>query len=191
MAIFLRILAYYNRKATMTLQEALNSSNMDEIINGMTAYVYSHIKTIGVKDLQGKQPEDFVADVLMKVAEGERDWNKAKCPFKEFLFGCLRSHMNNFFKSYHSTFDDAPPSIGNYDLVKNESDDLKEKAILILIDDDADEDEIAVFECWMDEIKKASEIAIQLNKDVKDVYNISKRLERKIPRLQEKIRKFL
>ena len=175
----------------MTLQEALNSSNMDEIIDSMTAYVYSRIKTIGVKDLQGKQPEDFVADILMKVAEGERDWTKAKCPFKEFLFGCLKSHMNNFFKSYQSTIDDATPSIGSDDLAKNDLNNLKEKAVLLLIDEGADEDEIAVFECWIDGIKKSSEIAIQLSKDVKEVYNISKRLDRKTPRLHEKIRKFL
>ncbi|HEY3388749.1 MAG TPA: hypothetical protein VGK38_04200, partial [Prolixibacteraceae bacterium] len=79
----------------MNLEEALRNNDMDEIIDSMTAYVYSRIKTIGVKDLEGKTPEDFVGEVLMKVVEGERDWSKAKCSFKVFLFGCLRSHLYN------------------------------------------------------------------------------------------------
>jgi DNA-directed RNA polymerase specialized sigma24 family protein len=175
----------------MTLEEALKINNMDEIIDSMTAYVYSHIKTIGMKDLQGKQAEDFVAEVLMKVAEGDRDWPKATCSFKEFLFGCLRSHLNNFFKSYKPTFDDEPPTPENIDLNNGDSDDLKSKAILSLIDEGADEDEIDVFECWVDGTKKSSDVAKLLNKDVKEVYNITKRLIRKLPKVQEQIKIFI
>lgn len=164
---------------------------MDEIIDSMTAYVYNHIKGIGLKDLQGKQAEDFVAEVLMKVAEGGRDWNKATCSFKEFLFGCLRSHMSNFFKSYNQTFEDDPKYLDINKSNGGNSDELRDKAILILIDEGADEDEIAVFECWVDGIKKASDIANQLNKDVNEVYNISKRLIRKMPKLQQHIRIFI
>lgn len=191
MANILRILAFYYRKLSMTLEEALKINNMDEIIDRMTAYVYNHIKTIGLKDLQGKQAEDFVAEVLMKVAEGDRDWNKATCSFKEFLFGCLRSHMSNFSKSYRQTFEDDPRFLDNDEVDGGKSDELRDKTILILIDDGADEDEIDVFECWVDGIKKPSDIANQLNKDVKEVYNITKRLIRRMPKLQEQIKIFI
>lgn len=95
----------------MTLEEALQNNDMNEIMDSMTAYVYSRIKTIGVKDLEGKTPEDFVGEVLMKVAEGERDWSKAKCSFKDFLFGCLKSHLYNFFKSFTQLYEDELPDI--------------------------------------------------------------------------------
>ncbi len=58
----------------MTLEEALQTNDMNEIMDSMTAYVYGRIKTIDVKDLEGKTPDDFVGEVLMKVAEGEREW---------------------------------------------------------------------------------------------------------------------
>jgi len=190
-ANFLRILAFYIRYFSMTLEEALKINNMDEIIDSMTAYVYGHIKTVGLKDLQGKQPKDFVAEVLMKVAEGERDWNKATCSFKEFLFGCLRSHMSNFFKSQRPSFEDDPKCLDNHKEDSYKSDELRDKAILLLIDEGADEAEIEVFECWVDGIKKPSDIANQLNKNVKDVNNITKRLIRRIPKLQEHIKIFI
>ncbi|MCK9220675.1 MAG: hypothetical protein M0P47_11580 [Bacteroidales bacterium] len=175
----------------MTLEEALKINNMDELIDSMTAYAYTYIKTIGLKDLQGKQAEDFVAEVLMKVAEGDRDWNKATCSFKEFLFGCLRSHMSNFVKSKRQSFVDDPKYLDSDTADCGKSDELRDKAIFILIDEGADEDEINVFDCWVDGIKKPSDIANQLNKDVKEVYNIAKRLIRRIPKLQEQIKIFI
>jgi DNA-directed RNA polymerase specialized sigma24 family protein len=173
----------------MTLEEALNNNDMDIIIDSMTAYVYSRMKTIGAKNLEGMQPEDFVGEVLLKVVEGERDWLKAKCSFREFLFGCLRSHLNNFFKSFEPIFEDEMPNVGVRDM--NNSNELKDIAILMLIDDGADEDEIAVFECWVDNIYKPASISKQIAKDVKGVYNIIKRLERKIPNLKFQIMNFV
>ncbi len=174
----------------MTLEEALHNNDMNEIMDSMTAYVYGRIKTIGVKDLEGKTPEDFVGEVLMKVAEGERDWSKAKCSFKDFLFGCLKSHLYNFFKSFEQVYEDELPDIesGAESGCKSE---LKNIAIKKLKEDGADQDEIDVFECWIDNMNKPAEIADLLGKNVKEVYNITKRLERKLPELQTQIIKFV
>ncbi len=174
----------------MTLEEALHTNDMNEIIDSMTAYVYGRIKTIGVKDLEGKQPEDFVGEVLMKVAEGDRDWTKAKCSFKEFLFGCLKSHLNNFFKSFEHVYEAELPDIKSGEEAGNESE-LKNIAIQTLIDDGADENEVNVFECWIDGINKPSEIAELLEMNVKEVYNITKRLVRRMPKLKSQIIKFV
>jgi hypothetical protein len=65
----------------MTLEEALHNNDMNEIMDSMTAYVYGRIKTIGVKDLEGKTPEDFVGEVLMKVAKGRKRLVKVKSSF--------------------------------------------------------------------------------------------------------------
>lgn len=75
----------------MTLEEALHNNDMNEIIDSMTAYVYGRIKTIGVKGLEGKTPEDFVGEVLMKVAEGERVG-------RECSINCVKSLFNPFTK---------------------------------------------------------------------------------------------
>lgn len=174
----------------MTLEEALHNNNMDEIMDSMTAYVYSHIKTIGVKDLEGKTPEDFVGEVLMKVATGDRDWSKAKCSFKEFLFGCLKSHLSNFFASFKHKYEAELPDIESGIESESESE-LKQVAIQKLKEDGADQDELDMFECWMDNINKPSEIADLLGKEVQEIYNIKKRLERKLPKLQTQIIKFL
>jgi len=171
----------------MTLEEALRNNDMNEIMDSMTAYVYGRIKTIGVKDLEGKTPEDFVGEVLMKVAEGERDWSKAKCSFKDFLFGCLKSHLYNFFNSYEQKYEAELPDIESESEIESE---LKNIALQKLKEAGADQDEIDVFECWIEYINKPAEIAELLGKDVKEVYNITKRLERKMPKLQTEIIKF-
>lgn len=174
----------------MTLEEELQNNDMNGIMDSMTAYVYCRIKTIGVKDLEGKTPEDFVGEVLMKVAEGERDWLKSKVSFKVFLFGCLKSHLSNFFKSFEQKYDTELPEIEIGAESGSESA-LKNIAIKKLIEDGADQDEIDVFECWIDNINKPAEIADLLGKDVKEVYNITKRLERKMPGLKTQILKIV
>jgi DNA-directed RNA polymerase specialized sigma24 family protein len=174
----------------MTLEEALNNNDMNEIIDSMTAYVYGRIKTIGAKGLEGKTPEDFVGEVLMKVAEGERDWSKSKIPFKDFLFGCLKSHMYNFFKSFEHVYETELPDIQSGTESGNESE-LKQIAIKALKENGADQDEIDVFECWIEDMNKPAEIAELLGRNVKAIYNITKRLERKMPKLQTQIIKFV
>lgn len=174
----------------MTLEEALHNNDMNEIMDSMTAYVYSRIKTIGLKDLEGKTPEDFVGEVLMKVAEGERDWSKARVSFKIFLFGCLKSHLYNFFKSFEQRYEADLPDIESGVEPENESD-LKQIVIHKLKEEGADKDEIDVFECWIEDMNKPAEIAELLGKNVKEIYNITKRLERKMPKLQTQIIKFI
>jgi hypothetical protein len=55
----------------------------------------------------------------------------------------------------------------------------------------ADQDEIDVFECWIEDMNKPAEIAELLGKNVKEIYKITKRLERKMPKLQTQILKFV
>jgi len=174
----------------MTLEEALHNNDMNDIIDSMTAYAYSRIKTIGVKDLEGKTPADFVGEVLMKVAEGERDWQKAKCSFKVFLFGCLKSHISNYLVAFEQKYESELSDTESREESNNESE-LKQIAIQKLKTEGADQDEVDIFECWIDGVNKPSEVADLLGKDVQAIYNIQKRLERKIPKLRTLIIKFI
>lgn len=174
----------------MNVEEAIQSVDMDEVINRLNAYAYSVLKSMRVKDFAGKEPIDFVGDVLLKVIEEKRDWNKAKCSFTEFLFGCLRSEIYNFFKTHKYHFVDELPEIISTDQLSNIEYE-KNKVIEVLKLDGITDDEILVFECWMDGLKKPREIAKDLGVDVKEVYNITKRLERRLIKNKTKIEDIL
>jgi hypothetical protein len=169
----------------MTVGEALAKEDMDEIIDSMTAYVFSCLKFHGIKNLEGKTPFDFVAEVLMKIVENERDWSKAKCSFREFLFGSLRSHLYNFNKTFRKRFvDELPEQAGTEDLENTKE--LEKIAYQTLKDGGSNDDELEVFRCWVEGITKPADIAHQMNTNVKDIYNIIKRLERKLPSVRSK-----
>lgn len=167
----------------MNLTDALQSENINEIIDRMNAYAISMLKSVGVKDFNGKEPIDFVGDTLLKVMEGTRDWNKADCSLKEFLFGCLKSEISNFFKSQKVHSNAELPDIP----VNGNSSNIEEKRNQVcdlLRMQGADELEIRVFECWMDGIFKPIKIAEELGISVKEVNVITKRLERKRKKIE-------
>lgn len=170
----------------MNLAEAIQSVDMEEIIDRMNAYAFSRLKSVGIKSFNGKEPMDFVGEVIIKVIEEKRDWNKAQCPFKEFLFGCLRSEITNFFTTNKNRYEDVIPSISS----NVQFSDIEEKhsQVLDLLErEGANDDELTVFECWMDGILKPSEVAKDLGIGVKEVYNITKRLERRLPKIQKQV----
>lgn len=168
----------------MNLAEAIQSENMDEIIDSINAYAISVLKSVGVKDFNGKQPVDFVGDLLLKVMEGTRDWDKAECSFKEFLFGCLKSEISSFFRTKKRYSSDEFPEIPVNDHPIN-LEEKKNQIVELLKQEDADDDEIIVFEYWMDGIFKPAIIAAELGVPVKDLYVIIKRLERKRKKIEQ------
>ena len=167
----------------MNLDEAIQSVDMDEIIDSMNAYAISHLKSVGIKSFKGKLPIDFVGDLILKVMEGTRDWSKAKCSFKEFLFGCLKSEITNFFTTNKNEIIDELPEIPTDGSLSNIE--KKRKQVSDLLEQEgADDDELTVFECWVDGINKPADIAKDLGVDVKEIYKIIKRLERRLPKIQ-------
>jgi DNA-directed RNA polymerase specialized sigma24 family protein len=167
----------------MNLAEAIQSENMDEIIDSMNAYAISHLKSVGEKTFDGRTPVDFIGDLILKVMEGDRDWDKAKCSFKEFLFGCLRSDIYNFFKTLKHKHTNELSEIPVNGIVLNIDEKRKHVCELLKLEG-ADDDELTVFEYWMDGIFKPAYIAKDLGVDVKEVYVIIKRLERKRAKIE-------
>ena len=53
----------------MTVEEAILSHDMEDIINRMILYAKEKIKLLDIKNLQGKEPFDFVQDILCKSLE--------------------------------------------------------------------------------------------------------------------------
>lgn len=173
----------------MSVEEEIQAIDMDDLIDRMTAYAFSHLKSIGVKDFEGKEPIDFVSNVILKTLEGTRDWEKAKCSFTEFLFGCLKSDIDSFYKS-KKTYENELPDISSKGEPSN-IDKEREQISELLKKEGADDDELIVFDCWMDGILKPAEIAKDLGIDVKAVYNITKRLERRLPPIKSQIKNII
>jgi DNA-directed RNA polymerase specialized sigma24 family protein len=170
----------------MNLNEAIQSVDMDELIDRMNAYAISLLKSVGAKNFNGKEPIDFVEDVILKVMEGKRDWTKARCSFKEFLFGCLKSEISNFFATNKNLYDSEMPEIPSNGHSSNDED-KRNQVSELLKQEGADDDELTVFECWVDGMTKPTEIAKDLGIDVKEVYKITKRLERRLPKIHTQV----
>ena len=103
--------------------------------------------------------------------------------FKEFLFGCLKSEISNFFVTQKDIFANDLPDISSngqsYDI------EAKRKQVAdLLAKENADDNELIVFEYWMDGIFKPAEIAKDLGVEVKEIYNITKRLEKRLIKIQ-------
>ena len=170
----------------MNLTDALMSVDLDEVIDSMNAYAISHLKSVGEKNFNGKEPIDLVSDIILKVMEGKRDWSKAQCTFKEFLFGCLKSEISNFFITNKNIHTAELPEIPVNENVTNIEEKRKQVSDL-LKQEGAEDEELIVFEYWMEGVYKPSEIAKDLGVDIKGIYNIIKRLERRLHRIQMQI----
>lgn len=67
---------------------------MGSLIGQMNSYAEFRLHSIDIKKLEGITPEDVVADVLLKVLEGKRNWTGA-ISFNAFLFGCVKSEISH------------------------------------------------------------------------------------------------
>lgn len=170
----------------MNLKEAIESIDMNEVIDRMNAYAIMRLKTVGVKNFDGKEPIDFVGDVILKVMDGQRNWSNAKCSFTEFLFGCLKSEISNFFSTNINIIADELPEVSSND-ESFSIDETRNQISEALTKEGADDDELIIFEYWMDGILKPAEIAKDLGMDVRVVYNITKRLERRLSKIQTQV----
>ena len=167
----------------MNLYDELQSVDLDDLIDRLTLYATNRLMSAGLKDLGGREPCDFVGDLLLKVMEGTRDWENANCSFTDFMFGCLKSELSNFFNGslIGQTQDllESHPH-GNQEDIKEERQLVSE----LLQQAGADDEELMVFEYWMDGIYKPREIAEDLGIDVRVVYRTVKRLERRLPKIR-------
>lgn len=174
----------------MNLTEAIQSVDMGEIIDRMNAYAISRLKSVGIKNFNGKLPVDFVGDLILKVLEGRRDWSKAKCSFELFLFGSLKSDIDNFFTTNKFNYTDNLPEVSSD---ANSSNIEEERRIVYnqLKHEGSDDDELIVFEYWMDGMNKPADIAADLGIDVNEIYKITKRLERRIQKIKPQISRII
>ncbi len=168
----------------MNLADFLESADLNAITDKLYLYAKDRLKSVGIKSFGGVEPMDFVYNLLLKVIEEKRTWDDSKYSFTEFLFGALKSEISNFFSTNKQdvSLDNLLEIAGDN---QPDSDVVVQKNIIIelLEHAGADGDEIFIFDCWADGISKPSEIAHDLDIDVKEVYKISKRLKRRLQQI--------
>jgi RNA polymerase sporulation-specific sigma factor len=189
--------------------EHLDSINLNELLDRMEDYVRGRFYNKSEKIRKGIDYLDFCYDVLTKACNGVRNWDKEKITFEEFVFGCLRSDLYNFFRKLANSNGNILNK--NIDKTDNEVyiievnefteldeigvedpshtmdfDQISNDVLLSLKEQGADELEIQVFECWVAGYYKPREIAELCETDVKKINIAIKRLSRKTIKIKEK-----
>lgn len=167
----------------MNFDEELRNADFDELFDALTGYAALRLKDVDPKLLAGKEPEDFVSDILEKVVRKIRNPDNAKCSLREFLFGCLRSDLSSFFKKLKN---EAPPvedpelCAAVQEISAGELQAWKDAVVNQLTLNGADQQEIAVFDCWADGILKPAQVGTELDLTASEVNTISRRLYRRL-----------
>jgi DNA-directed RNA polymerase specialized sigma24 family protein len=174
----------------MSINEELEAIDLQCVIDKMTLYAIYRLRSNNVKSFIGKEPYDFVGEVLLKALEQQRDWEKAKCTIEEFLLGCLKSEISNFFVRKQVIITDQVPE----DVVQLETysvNEEKEHLLKLLTDAGADDEEQILFELWSDGLTKSNLIASELGIPIMEVYKITRRLERRLSKIKIQVKNIL
>ena len=80
-------------------QAELVHMDLQTVIEKMNKYASSRLRNTDIKQLEGRTPEDFTSDTILKVLEGIRNWEDANTDNMEaFLIMSLNSEISNFLK---------------------------------------------------------------------------------------------
>lgn len=170
-----------------TLEELKNITESDYL--QLVAYAEKRLSMIfyGSKIPEGRKGQDFVQEVLTKILEGIRKWNQAETPdFKKFLFSSLKSEISNFtvLKVREKEIDVDSKSDHEFWSAILDSDNFLEKKLqeeaidFVFSRLDSIESNLSTLLIMELEGYETEEIAKEMEIEVKDVYNLRKRLKR-------------
>ena len=151
----------------------------------------------------GIQPEDLAATAIELVLLGKRTWDEATQPdLAKFLMGVVDSRISSLVGSLENRKSRrlSPPGAGEESaavddfadwgadaanlVVRREEQEAFRTAALKAIE--GDEQAFQVFECLEADITKPADIAAYLGVSVEEIYNVQKRLRRKLDILRPK-----
>ena len=106
------------------------------------------------------------------------------------MIRCLRSEISNFFVTKQVvTTDQVPEDFLQLETLSvNEEKDI---VVRLLIEAGADDEEQIVFELWMDGITKSNDIALELGISPSEVYKITRRLNKKLSKIETQVKQIL
>lgn len=146
------------------------------------------------RGFRGIMVEDIISDLMLSFIreDGGRNWNKAKFPdFKKQVISSLDSHIFNTIEKELEKTAQTNTRIDNLDITEEDSvsyEEILDNSHKILTDLGATDEEILMFEPFVIHKMKRSDIAKEFGISEKEVTNIKKRLDRKIPKLRERIK---
>lgn len=165
----------------------------------------------------GETVNSIVSKAIKKLFAGDRDWDAEKEPdIRKYLRGVIDSLLNHLAESKENTLITAVPEPGSADasawesgspkrdpaadwlvparpspeavLLRQEEAALEDRALDLLLDECADDKIlIEVLEARMDGSETPAEISKAKGISIKDVYNATKRLDRKLEKVRERI----
>jgi hypothetical protein len=165
----------------------------------------------------GETVDSIAWKAIEKVFLGERDWDPESDPdITKYLMGVIDSLLNHLAESQENTLMTIPPEPGSVDaaawesgsskrdpasdwlipassspeaaLIEQEHTSLKDRALELLMDECADDEILMkVLEAMMDGYNTPAEISKAKGIPVKDIYNATKRLDRKTENVRKRI----
>lgn len=165
----------------------------------------------------GETIDSIVSKAIEKLFSGDREWDPEKEPdIKKYLRGVIDSLLNHLAESKENTLLAPAPEPESPDapawesgsqkrdpaadwiiparlspltvLLKQEEAALEDRALGLLIDESADDEVlIKVLEAKMDGADTPAEISKAKGISIKEVYNASKRLDRKLEKVRQRI----
>lgn len=179
----------------MDFIKELETVDFQDLFDRLTAYAASRLRSVNIRLMDGKQPVDLVSDLLTKVLTGQRKAESAACSLDEFLFGCLKSDIDAFFRrekiQWLSLLGDMAGDRPTLDRVSSDLDAKKKLILNQLRSVGADEDEIQVFSIWMEGIYKPKNVGIELERPVAEIYRIQRRLHKHLQKIHESAKAYL
>lgn len=165
----------------------------------------------------GETVGSIVSKAIEKLFRGDRDWDPGAQPdIRNYLKGVIDSLLNHLADSLENTLITSVPPPDSEDapawergsskrdpaanwlvprqrspeatLLERERATLEDRALELLIDECADDKMLlGVLEAMLDGVETPAEIAESKNISVKDVYNATKRLDRKLELIRARI----
>lgn len=167
----------------MTFAEALKKEDFQPLFKKLVLYAEFRLGGVGEKKMGGLEPFDIVAEVIIKALDGTRKWDSSKISLREFLYGVVKSDIQNFLRKNKNH---QPIVEFKEEFVDTTLETAEEKAIAIskLKYEGATEEELEVFDCLIHGIQKPRDIAENLKTDVEEIYKIERRLRKRINKIR-------
>lgn len=187
---------------TLEKLKSIPEGRWGEIYGRLVIYAATRLKLSGFQprsEIDGIEPDDFVGNAIEKIFDGTRAWDFERFPDIEIhLKGVVKSLISSHLKSSGrrpivqelelaetgGDTDDSPRDQSDY---ADETDELRiTEAHWSYIEQQFvdDDDGLLVFYEWLDG-SPPREIAASCNLEVKDVYNVIKKVKRVIKSLSK------
>ena len=190
----------------------LTSEQWQESLERLTLHATKKFRFLGWTGKQGsrtgprgKEPQDVAYEAINKVLTGKRQYNQeVYSDFMDFLQSIVDSLIYHLSKSFENKrFKPMPATTteqGDCEEIEFEGQeptpakicvqkDIAEKVKGILHQGFKDDVVVnGILECFEADITKPADIAVLLEKDVKDIYNAQKRLQRVIDGKLQKLK---